>query len=73
MYASVPWGNLFGFQIPASSFNGHDYHAIWTYFPDILSTLIRNQFQVKPATLLIPNNLFLFLCGVGVLRYPVQE
>ena len=26
----VLWWNLFGVQVPASSFNGHDYRAIWT-------------------------------------------
>jgi len=43
------------------------------YFPVLLSTFIWNRFQVKPATLLIPINLFLFLCGEGVLRYPVLK
>jgi hypothetical protein len=32
-----------------------------THFPVLLSTLIRSQFQVKPATLLLPIDLSLFL------------
>ena len=30
MYVSVLWGDLFGIQMPASSLNGHNKHAIWT-------------------------------------------
>jgi hypothetical protein len=30
------------------------------YFPVLISTLITRQFQVKPASLLIPIDLFLF-------------
>jgi len=40
------------------------------YFPVQLSTFVRSQFQVKPATLLTPIDIF-FFCG-GVLRYPVS-
>jgi hypothetical protein len=35
-------------------------------FPALLSALVRIRFQVKPATLLIPINLFLFSFGGGV-------
>ena len=34
-------------------------------FPALLSTLIRERFQVKPATLLIPIDLFLLLLVEG--------
>jgi hypothetical protein len=43
------------------------------HFPGLLSTVIRSWLQVKPATLLIPLNLFLFLCGGEVLQYPVPK
>jgi hypothetical protein len=38
-------------------------------FPALLSTLFRRQFQVKPATLLIPVELVLFLFTGGVVWY----
>ena len=45
-------------------------------FPALLSTLIRRRFQVKPATLLIPIDNFLFLLVEGtnsdILRRVVQ-
>jgi hypothetical protein len=37
-------------------------------FPALLSTLIRRQFQVKPATLLLPIDLF----GTLVPRVPIE-
>jgi len=40
-------------------------------FPALLSTPIRRRFQVKPATLLIPNDLILFLTVVPVPKWPL--
>jgi hypothetical protein len=48
-----------------SKSNAHGLEAILT------SGLEAIHFQVKPATLLIPIDLVVFLCGGGVLQYPV--
>ena len=42
-------------------------------FPALSSTLIRRRVQVKPATLLIPNDLISCSFGGGILRYPVPK